>query len=280
MRIIALSFLFSSFIGFCQNGVFNSAYKGNLSLEFGASSNKYAPSSVSFLGNDYSFTLNNAQFEQFNAGFSLLRINTYLNSQYKIGIGYTVKRGIQVQLNLDNFQYQLAPQTLNITGNVNPGHDITGGLSGTYNSTPVDLDSIAFRFSSTSTKFISLNLNLIQNLYRTKTRLFVLNAIYGLGLGALNTTTSVVFGPAYQNDLTAMAGFGAFAQGGIRIEFFRHFYVFPKIGGGLLLQNRMKLDVSDVTQKASHNLWTGQMSINVGIVFFLGKKKNCDCPHF
>ena len=280
MRILAFTCLFLNFIGLAQNGVFNSAYKGNLSLEFGASSTKYAPSTVSFLGGEYSFNLTNAQFEQFNAGFKVPPFNSYFKSQYKIGLGYTVKRGIQAQLNLDNFQYQLAPQTLTITGNVNPGYDVSGGLSGSYNSTPVELDSVAFRFSSTSTKFISMNVNLIQNLYRTKTRLFVLNAIYGLGLGVLNTTTSLVFGPAYQNDLTAMAGFGAFAQGGIRIEFFRHFYVFPKIGGGLLLQNRMKLDVSDVTQKASHNLWTGQMSINVGIVFFLGKKKNCDCPHF
>jgi len=70
------------------------------------------------------------------------------------------------------------------------------------------------------------------------------------------------------------------AQGGIRVEFLRHFYILPKLSAGILVQNNIGLDVSDATQKATHNLWVGQISLNVGTVFFLGKQKNCDCPHF
>ena len=81
-------------------------------------------------------------------------LHSILSNQYRIAIGYTVKRGVQLQLNLDNFQYQLANQRLNIDGYVTPGFDVIGGLSGTFNSTSVEMDTIGFRFSSNSTKFI------------------------------------------------------------------------------------------------------------------------------
>ena len=263
-----------------QNSLFNSAYKGNLSLEVGMSSNQYAKSSLSMMGNEFSFTLNDATFIQPIDGIPSPNMRDLLSNQYRIAIGYTVKRGVQLQLNLDNFQYQLANQRLNIDGYVTPGFDIIGGLAGTFNSTSVEIDTIGFRFSSNSTKLISMNLNLLQNLYRTKSRMFVLNAIYGIGLGALHTTSSVTFGPAYQNERSGMSGFAAMAQGGIRVEFLRHFYILPKLSAGILVQNNIGLDVSDATQKATHTLWVGQMSLNVGTVFFLGKQKNCDCPHF
>jgi hypothetical protein len=54
----------------------------------------------------------------------------------------------------------------------------------------------------------------------------------------------------------------------------------PTINGGFLMQRNIKLDVSDATQFAKHNAIYGQLAINVGTVFFLGKQKNCDCPHF
>ena len=249
-------------------------------MEAGMSSNQYAKSSLSMMGNEFSFTLNDATFNQPYDGIPSPNMRDLLSNQYRIAIGYTVKRGVQLQLNLDNFQYQLANQRLNMDGYVTPGFDVIGGLAGTFNSTSVEMDTIGFRFSSNSTKLISMNLNLLQNLYRTKSRMFVLNAVYGIGLGALHTTSSVTFGSAYQNERAGMSGFAAMAHGGIRVEFLRHFYILPKLSAGILAQNNIGLDVSDASQKASQTLWVGQMSLNVGTVFFLGKQKNCDCPHF
>lgn len=279
MRFFLL-FLWTSSAVFAQQSVFNSAFKGNLSLEAGLSSNQYAKSSLSLTGNEFSFALNKASFTQPYEGMPVTNLGNLLSSQYRFALGYTVKRGVQVQLKVDNFQYQLANQQLVIDGYITPGFDLTGGLEGTYNSSAVEMDTIGFRFASSSTKAISLNLNLLQNLYRTKSRMFVLNATYGLGIGALHTTSALTFGPAYQNERSGMSGFTALVQGGIRIEFLRHFYVLPNLSAGVLLQNNMRLDVSDATQQATQTLWVGQMSINVGTVFFLGKQKNCDCPHF
>lgn len=267
-------------VTFAQRGVFNSAYKGNLSVELGFSSNRYSNSSLSLTGNEFSLTLNDAQFRQTSSGPQQLNLNALWSNQYKLALGYTIKRGVQVQLNLDNFKYQLINQVLNLDGEVNEGFDAIGGLSGTYNATLVAMDTIGFGFSSNSTKNISIQLNLLQNLFRTKSRVFVVNAVYGFGLGALHTTSSLNFGTTFQNEQSGISGFSAMAHGGLRIEFFRHWYLLPKISGGILAQNNIRMDISDASQRASQKLWVSQMSINIGTVFFLGKKENCDCPHF
>lgn len=280
MKTAWVLLFFLSNVCFAQRGVFNSAYKGNLSMEAGMSSNHYAKSSFSMMGNEFTFTLNNANFNQPYKGIPSPNMRDFLSNQYRFAIGYTVKRGVQLQLGLDNLKYQLVNQRLNIDGYINPGFDLTGGLGGNFSSTYVEMDTIGFRFNTNSTKFISLNLNLLQNLFRLKSRMFVLNAIYGIGLGALHTTSSITFGPAYQNELSGMSGFAAIAHGGIRIEFFRHLYLLPNFSGGVLAQNNIRMDISDASQRASQRLWVSQMSINIGTVFFLGKKENCDCPHF
>ncbi|MFM1810783.1 MAG: hypothetical protein RLZZ382_2008, partial [Bacteroidota bacterium] len=59
------------------------------------------------MGNEFSFTLNDATFNQPYDGIPSPNMRDLLSNQYRIAIGYTVKRGVQLQLNLDNFQYQL-----------------------------------------------------------------------------------------------------------------------------------------------------------------------------
>jgi len=110
--------------------------------------------------------------------------------------------------------------------------------------------------------------------------MFVVNGVYGLGIGVLHTTSALVFGPSEQPVLSGLSGIGLNASLGLRVEFFRHFYVMPTLNGGFLFQRNIRLDVSDATQFAQHTASYGQLAINVGTVFFLGKQKNCDCPHF
>ena len=58
------------------------------------------------MGNEFSFTLNDATFNQPFEGIPSPNMRDLLSNQYRIAIGYTVKRGVQLQLNLDNFQYR------------------------------------------------------------------------------------------------------------------------------------------------------------------------------
>jgi hypothetical protein len=263
-----------------QNGVFNSAYKGNLNIQLGNSSNYFGLSTLNFTGSKYDLTLSNTRLEQPYDGMPGVTLGDFSSNQYKLSIGYTVKRGVLISLNLDNIKYRVSPQTLVISGRVMDGFDQLGGLSGTYNNTSVAMDTIGFRFGASSTKYIATKLEFIQNLYRLRSRMFVVNGVYGLGIGVLHTTSALVFGPSEQPVLSGLSGIGLNASLGLRVEFFRHFYVMPTLNGGFLFQRNIRLDVSDATQFAQHTASYGQLAINVGTVFFLGRQKNCDCPHF
>ena len=276
--VIFLLFLGGS-LSLAQRGVFNSAYKGNINLQLGTASTYFQASTLNFSGSKFDFLVQNATLRQPNSEL-VLPSSEWAENQYKLTVGYTVKRGILLSLNIDNFKYSLTPQELLISGRVAPGYDQLGGLSGIYNNTNVSMDTLGFAFNVSSAKFISTRLEFLQNLYRVKNRMFVINAAYGIGIGVLHSASNMVFGPAEQSKITGFSGLGVNVNVGLRFEFFRHFYMMPLLNGGYLFQRNLRIDISDATQHVRHNVGFGQVSINIGTVFFLGKKENCDCPHF
>ena len=276
--VIFLLFLGGS-LSIAQRGVFKSAYKGNINLQLGTASTYFQASTLNFSGSKFDFLVQNATLRQPNSEL-VLPSSEWAENQYKLTVGYTVKRGILLSLNIDNFKYSLTPQELLISGRVAPGYDQLGGLSGIYNNTNVSMDTLGFAFNVSSAKFISTRLEFLQNLYRVKNRMFVINAAYGIGIGVLHSASNMVFGPAEQSKITGFSGLGVNVNVGLRFEFFRHFYMMPLLNGGYLFQRNLRIDISDATQHVRHNVGFGQVSINIGTVFFLGKKENCDCPHF
>lgn len=280
MKLLILWCLLGVTIIHAQSTVFNSAFPGNLSFHLGSSTNYYSKSNLSYNGNNFDFSLNKALFDQPFEGIPPINFHSVLENQYKVALGYTIKRGVQLQLEMDNFQYQLRPQVLTINGKVQPGFDQIGQLSGAFNDSQVNMDTVGFNFAVSSAKLISLNFNLIQNLYRLKNRLFVLNGVYGLGFGVLHSQVKSDFGTALQNSLSSISGGGAKASAGLRMELFRHFYFMPTLSAGILFQSNMRLDINDASQKASQHLGYFQMGLNFGTVFHLGKKQKCDCPGY
>lgn len=279
MKIVIFLLFLGVSVTFAQRGVFNSAYKGNINLQLGTASTYFQASTLNFSGSKFDFLVQNATLRQPNSEL-VLPSSEWAENQYKLTVGYTVKRGILLSLNIDNFKYSLTPQELLISGRVAPGYDQLGGLSGIYNNTNVSMDTLGFAFNVSSAKFISTRLEFLQNLYRVKNRMFVINAAYGIGIGVLHSASNMVFGPAEQSKITGFSGLGVNVNVGLRFEFFRHFYMMPLLNGGYLFQRNLRIDISDATQHVRHNVGFGQVSINIGTVFFLGKKENCDCPHF
>lgn len=279
MKIVIFLLFLGGSLSLAQRGVFNSAYKGNINLQLGTASTYFQASTLNFSGSKFDFLVQNATLRQPNSEL-VLPSSEWAENQYKLTVGYTVKRGILLSLNIDNFKYSLTPQELLISGRVAPGYDQLGGLSGIYNNTNVSMDTLGFAFNVSSAKFISTRLEFLQNLYRVKNRMFVINAAYGIGIGVLHSASNMVFGPAEQSKITGFSGLGVNVNVGLRFEFFRHFYMMPLLNGGYLFQRNLRIDISDATQHVRHNVGFGQVSINIGTVFFLGKKENCDCPHF
>lgn len=255
----------------------NSAYKGNLSLSLGLNQSAFLNSNIDFNGNAYNFSFSNSQISAIKNDISFKELKSVLQSQYNFSLGYTIRKGILLSFGIDNFRYDLPNQTLNLSGYIAPSYDQISDLSGNYENAPIDLDSSEFRFNILSAKYINAQCELIQNLYRSSKRNFVLNAIYGIGLGTLHSTSQVLFGTAYQNNVQGLSGFGANINGGLRFEFFKHIFIQPTFRGGILVQNAIKIDVSSAYNHASHTTMYGQVGLRFGAIFSFNKK-NCDCP--
>lgn len=273
--------LFTVFLVYGQSGSLNSAYKGNLILQLGFSSNYFMNSTLEMKGSTYDFQLDHAKITQPSLGLPKPDFGDVTNTQYKLKIGYNIKRGVLLTFGLDNIKYTLPNQTLTVNGQVASNYDQIGGLSGVFSQKQINMDTLGFGFDVSSAKYIHMEMDLVQNLFRTSKRNFVLNALYGLGVGLLHSNSKFDFGPAaYQNGISGLSGIGVHANAGLRFEFFKYFFIQPNLSGGLLFQNQLKMDVSEVKNVASHRIGFGQTSILCGTILYLNKKKNCDCPHF
>jgi hypothetical protein len=277
MKAFLLLFIVSSGHFFAQSYRISSTAKNVVSFHFGISFNRFSSSTFSIKGNYFDISFKNAQFGALKDKWTLTQ---YFTSPMKLAIGFNVLKKVQVMVGLDNFKYQLLPQVLTATGSVYPGFDKVGGLSGIYSDTRISMDTVGFGAQMHNVRFITLQINRLAPLVHFKHHTFAAVANYGLEFGALHSDYTINFGSAFQERLSSLSGIGAAVQLGVRLEFFGKFYLFPAISGGLLLQNNLRLDLTEASQKAQQNLWFGQTSISVGTTFFPGKKNKCDCPYF
>ncbi|MBM3164275.1 MAG: hypothetical protein FJZ80_02330 [Bacteroidetes bacterium] len=277
MRRIIVAFLLFSSTLFSQSYRISSTAKNVISAHAGHSFNRFLPSRFTLQGNEFDLTLNHAQFDPIKEKWTFSR---YLTSPFKLGLGWNIRKNFQIMLEVDNFKYLLAKQVLQVSGTVAPFYDQLGGLSGNYLNTPVDMDTVGFGINMQNIRLISLNFQRLRPLVHYKNHSFAAVASYGIGLGFLQSSYSVNFGSAIQEDIASLSGMAGGLNLGMRLEFFGVFYLMSSLTGGLMVHKNLRLSLTESNQKAQQNLWFGQASISVGTIFFPGKKKNCDCPHF
>jgi len=279
--IIGLLVLGSFNVSSQKKNAFNSANSGVFNLSYGNSASFYSKSTLNFVGDGYNFRLDKVQLWQQHQGIVLPDFHNFKSQQYNVHFGYNVKKGVNISIGMDHVQYGISPnQSTSFTGYVADGMDTVSHLVGHYDQLPYHLDSARFQYqTNTGLSFINIQLNLIQNLRRTKNRNFVINAIYGIGAGVLYSSTDFNFGGYPQTNVKSLSGLGALVQAGLRFEFFRHLYIQPSLTGAFLSQRSNHTQNQAPKNIAMHNFGMLNTSINAGIIFAI-KKKNCDCPAF
>lgn len=248
--------------------------KGFFSAYFGGASNSFLRSTITFKGSDYNFQATDVMFSQTSSDNK-----SPLFNQYRFGIAYMVRKKVQLSLGLENLSYHLSPQLLKLSGYVKPGFDQISGLSGDFD-TQLSTDSTLFDFQVRNARLVSLTGSFFVPLYRTAKANFTVDFQVGGGAIAVFSAAKVGFGSAYQEPQLKFSGSGLVLNSGLRLTFFKHVFLKPNIGGLVLFQRQLSLDVSDISQTAQHTLGVKQASISLGTTFFPGKKNKCDCPHF
>lgn len=277
---ILLVACFSSLLLQAQNTkAKNSTFAGNFNFSIGLGSNFYSKSNLKFSGSGYDFSLDDVALWQNSPAFSMPDFSKLLSNQYAIRVGYNFRRGVNLSLGIDRLKYGIKPgQSVFLNGYVSSEMDTVSNLSGQYTDELINLDSARIQFGSNlGVSFVSVQLNLLQNLYRTKRRNLVINASYGIGLGALYTNSTFNFG-GFQESQRSLSGLGVVANAGLRFEFFKYFYLQPNLSAAFLDQIGVYTHQNAAKNNVSHFFGAFNSSISAGIIVYLKSKKDCDCP--
>ena len=257
----------------------NSTFAGNFNFSIGLGSNFYSKSNLKFSGSGYDFSLDDVALWQNSPAFSMPDFSKLLSNQYNISVGYNIRRGVNLSLGIDRLKYGIKPrQTVFLNGYVSSEMDTVSNLSGQYTNELINLDSARIQFGSdVGMSYVSIELNLMQNLYRTKRRNFVVNAIYGIGAGVLHTNSTFNFG-GFEESNSSLSGFGLNANAGLRFEFFKYFYLQPNLSAAFLDQIGVYTHQNAAKNKVSHFFGAFNTTISAGVIVYLKSKKDCDCP--
>ena len=257
----------------------NSTFAGNFNFSIGLGSNFYSKSNLKFSGSGYDFSLDDVALWQNSPAFSMPDFSKLLSNQYNISVGYNIRRGVNLSLGIDRLKYGIKPrQTVFLNGYVSSEMDTVSNLSGQYTNELINLDSARIQFGSVvGMSYVSIELNLMQNLYRTKRRNFVVNAIYGIGAGVLHTNSTFNFG-GFEESKSSLSGFGVNANAGLRFEFFKYFYLQPNLSAAFLDQIGVYTHQNAAKNKVSHFFGAFNTTISAGVIVYLKSKKDCDCP--
>jgi hypothetical protein len=257
----------------------NSTFAGNFNFSIGLGSNFYSKSNLKFSGSGYDFSLDDVALWQNSPAFSMPDFSKLLSNQYNISVGYNIRRGVNLSLGSDRLKYGIKPgQTVFLNGYVSSEMDTVSNLSGQYTNELINLDSARIQFGSdVGMSFVSIELNLMKNLYRTKRRNFVVNAIYGIGAGVLHTNSTFNFG-GFEESKSSLSGFGLNANVGLRFEFFKYFYLQPTLSAAFLDQIGVYTHQNAAKNNVSHFFGAFNTTISAGVIVYLKSKKDCDCP--
>ena len=257
----------------------NSTFAGNFNFSIGLGSNFYSKSNLKFSGSGYDFSLDDVGLWQNSPAFSMPDFSKLLSNQYAISVGYNIRRGVNLSLGIDRLKYGIKPgQSVFLNGYVSSEMDTVSNLSGQYTDELINLDSARIQFGSdVGMSFVSIELNFMQNLYRTKRRNFVVNAIYGIGAGVLHTNSTFNFG-GFEESKSSLSGFGVNANAGLRFEFFKYFYLQPNLSAAFLDQIGVYTHQNAAKNKVSHFFGAFNTTISAGVIVYLKSKKDCDCP--
>jgi len=110
---------------------------------------------------------------------------------------------------------------------------------------------------------------------------FAIYSVSSLGAGLVLNYNDFTFAGEKSMTTLSMSGVGASAHLGLRLEFFRHFFLQANNSVGFLYQHRVKTRGNDPYAYARQSLGYFQSDIVLGGIFYLRPKDNCNtCPNW
>ena len=283
--LIFISFLiFLPFLGASQKTSKDSQAKRAMFVYWGYNRSFYTDSKISFFGPGYDFSLAGVQATDRPSPDFITYVDpsTLTVPQFNARIGFNFKKKWALSFGYDHMKYVIVHgPTYLLSGRINPLIDPISNWSGDYNAEPVTTDESILHYENTNgMNYIRAEISHIDKLVRVSNA-FAIYSVSGLGAGLVLNYNDFTFAGEKSMTTLSMSGVGASAHLGLRLEFFRHFFLQANNSVGFLYQHRVKTRGNDPYAYARQSLGYFQSDIVLGGIFYLRPKDNCNtCPNW
>lgn len=290
MRLLVLLCCLFPFFGNAQSGKNKpkkSYAQGTFFANWGYNRSWYSKSKVNFVGPGYDFSLKGYKAKDNPTPFNA---NTYFNPktftvpQFSFQVGYYVRSHYAVSIAYDHFKYVLTDNTpVLLSGTINPGVDNVTNWSGTYTNEAVTLNRNTFYYdNSTGLNYLRLQFTRTDQWYVSgKNDLFAVSTNLGLGLGGLISNNSFLFAGKEDFNNLSMSGFAFSAHAGLRLEFFRQFFIQSNFNGGYMHQAHVLTRTNEPNAIAKQKFGYTSLDASLGFFLYLRPTNDCNsCPHW
>lgn len=280
-----LIFLSPLAIGQVKHKKKNSTAAGTLFFYWGYNRSYYTHSDIRFVGPEYDFKLKNVAASDRPDAF---RFNVYFNPatitvpQYTARLGYYFKDKWAISFGVDHFKYVMNDRNdVLLDGFI--GTDVDTNWSGNYTDEPVVTNRELFHYENTNgCNFLRFEITRSFDLYELgRNREFVLTANLGASTGPILTYNDLNFAQVHTFCTPSISGYGLSLNGGLRMEFFRHFFLQLNSGLGLIHLTHVRTRPDDRNSYAKQAFGYSEYNAAAGFLLYLRPKNGCDtCPHW
>jgi hypothetical protein len=283
--ILLIAFTLSGLFSMAQNGNTKDPNgKGALYVHWGYNRTGYTKSDLRIVGPGYDLTMKNAKAHDnpypFSAEnyFSPARLTI---PQFNLRIGYNYKKNWSISFGYDHMKYLFANgNQVNLHGHVDPGVDTVTNFSGNYNGEAYSSNRNTFHYeNSNGLNYIRFELTHTKNIFSLGRKgQFGLSSQAGVATGFIFSVNDLNFAGQHDMSTYSISGYGVSAHAGLRLEFFKHFYIQPNVSGGFLHQLHVRTRPEDRNAYARQSFGYYEYNFVVGGIFYLKGAEDCDCP--
>jgi hypothetical protein len=260
--------------------------KGKFYIFWGGNRDDFSKSDITFKGENYNFTIENAQAEDKPKGWHIDYINptrmTIPQTNFKLG--YFINDHYNISVGMDHMKYVLTQsQIAHISGYVNLPETDSGSIyNGVYTNTPVNLVTnfseddlgsqppfITFEHTD-GLNYVHTELSRVDDFSKLlsirNTDKIQVNLTEGIGAGILFPKTNAKVLGKERHDELHVSGYGISAKVGLNITFFKYFFIQTELKGGYINMTDIRTTDSKI-DSAQQNFYFLQKIIAFGGIF-------------
>lgn len=285
LSCLLITFSFASLAQVRNHKKKHSTGAGSLFFYWGYNRSYYTHSNIRFVGPDYDFKMKDVKAsdrpDKFDPGV-YFNPTTITVPQYNARIGYYFRDKWAISFGVDHFKYVMNDRN-DVTLDGFIGLSADSAMAGTYKNQRFVTDRDKFHYENTNgCNFLRFELMRSFDIFELgNKRQVALTANLGASLGPALTFNDLNFGGNHTFATVSLSGYAAALNGGLRLEFFKHFFVQMNSGLGFFHLTHVRTRPDDRNSFARQAFGYSEYNAAAGAIFYLRGKNGCDsCPHW